>query len=292
MKLFKKVLFNLYPKILFAQLVSYSILIYIALKAIRVDTPFCHFYWEWKILIIMGIAILTTTFFISKVSKIVFIKPNRGQRTTRLALLFFIFMSIAAPNLIILDMLVVSHFGKIQVIEQFEDLESYPEVSFFVINQIKPLKEYKSAYYINNHLSGKHKKTYHIDIYASKIINSNPTIIIGKKYDTDYPGRKSDFEAQRLIDKDLEIARENFEELFISTGDTLVRTFQKFQFEKFIDAAKFIDNNINENATVLEVKTNSIASAKRKSLIIYLGFSIFINLILILFLSTGMYFKE
>lgn len=292
MKFFKKVLFALYPKILIVQLVGHALLLYIAVKSIPVNTELHSFFNTWNVLIIVAVSILGTTFFLPKVLKIVFVEPNKGQLNTRIAMLFFIFMSIATPNLIVLDKLAVSHFGKTQIINQLDDVESYPEVSFFVLNQIKPLQEYESAYNINNHLSGKHKKTYHIDIYASKIINSNPSIIIGKLYDSEYPGRKSDSEAQRLIDKDLENANKNFKQIIITTQDTLVRTFDKFQFEKFIDAAKLIKNNINENTTVLELKTRNIVHAKQKSLIIYLGFSIFINLILVLFLSTGMYFKE
>lgn len=292
MKFFKKVLFKLYPKLLVAQIVSHSILIFIAIKAIPVNTSFIHFYWKWKVFIILCVAILATLIFIPKSLKIVFAEPNKGQRTTRIALLFLIFLSIAAPNLIIVDMLVVSHFGKAQVINQLDDVKLFPEVSFFVLNKHKSLQEYKSGYYINNHLSGKHKKTYHIDFYASKVINSNPSIIIGKLYDTEYPGRKSDTESQRLIDKDLENANKNFKQIIITTQDTLVRTFEKFQFEKFIDAAKLINSNINKNSTVLELKTRNIAHAKQKSLIIYLGFSIFINLFMVLFLSTGMYFKD
>lgn len=293
MKFFKKVLFDLYPKIIIVQLVCNTLLLFIAVKSIPVNTEFHSYYNRWDILIIVVLSIIGTTLFLPKVLKIVFVEPNRGQRTTRIALLFFIFLSIASPNLIVLDRLAISHFGKTKVINHLEEVELYAEVSFFVLNQTKSLQEYENGYYINNHLSGKHKKTYHIEIYAAKFINTNKyPLIIGKRYDTDYPGRQSPTEAQRLIDRDLEKASENFEQINISIQDTLVRTFEKFQFKKFIDAAKLLDNNINNNTTVLELKTKSIAHVKRKSLIIYLGFSIFINLILIFFLATGKHFKE
>jgi hypothetical protein len=138
----------------------------------------------------LSIAILATLFFIPIVLRIVFVEPNKGQCTTRIALLSFIFMSIAIPNLIVIDKLAVSHFGKTQIINQLDDVEFYLEV-FFVLNQVKSLQELRNGYYINNHLSGKNKKTYHFDIYDAKKLTTNRLpLIIGKRYDKEYSGRK------------------------------------------------------------------------------------------------------
>jgi hypothetical protein len=90
MRLFKKVLFTLFPKILFVQIICHALLLFIAVKAIPVNTELHSFYNKGHIFIILLVAILGTLIFAPKVFKIVFMEPNKGQRITRIALLFFI----------------------------------------------------------------------------------------------------------------------------------------------------------------------------------------------------------
>lgn len=293
MKFFKKVLLNLFPKIFVVQFICYALLLIIAVKAIPNNTELHAFYEKWCILIILIVALLGTLLFFPKVIKIVFVEPNRGQRTTRIALLFFIFLSIASSNLIMLNHIAVFHFGKTKHINSYSEIHKYPEYSFFTIKQTDSLDDKLNAYYINDHVSGKQKKTFHIDIYASKLMQSDfETIIIGKKYQTDYEGRLSASYGQQLIDKDFEKAKNNFEHLDITPNDTLVRVFESFSREKYIAAAKLTDQNIRFNTAILEFETYNITHAKRKSLIIYFGFVIVIDIILILILATGKHFKE
>lgn len=292
MKLFKKVLFDLFPKILFVQLISHALLLFIAVKAIPVNTQLHSFFNKWDIPTILLIAILGTLIFAPKVFKIVFMEPNKGQRTTRIALLSFIFMNIAIPNFF-LNRFAIFHFGKTKNVVNISEVQTHPDYSFFTIEQSSKLDIDRNAYYINDHVTGKNKKTFHIDIYASKLIeNDNKTVIIGKQYRTDYDGRPSSTFAQKMMDKDLETAAKDFEQLDLSSKDTLVRTFESFSRKQYLAAAQLIDKNINLNSIILEAQTYNITHMKRKSLIIYFGFILFLEMVLVFFLASGKYFKE
>jgi len=88
------------------------------------------------------------------------------------------------------------------------------------------------------------------------------SIIIGKQYNTDYhyEGRASASYIQSMIDKDFEIAKRDFDQLKLSSHDTLVRTFESFSREKYIAAAQLINKNIDNNTIIVETETYNITN--------------------------------
>lgn len=295
MKLFKKVLFALFPKILFVHIICYALLLIIAVKAIPVNTALHAFFNKWDILIIIVIAILGTLIFASKVFKIVFLEPNKGQRITRVALLSFIFMSIAIPNIIALNQIAIFHFGQIKNVNKYADILKHPEYSFFTIDNPDSLDDSNKAFSIDYKEYGRNRRTLSIYIYAIKLLKiDEQNIIIGNLYnsDYDYEGRASTSYIQRMIDVNIEKAESDFQQFQISSTDIFLKTFNLHQNEKFLTAAQLIHDDIDSDTLVIEKVSNSYHDFKRNSLILYLGGILVFQIILILFLATGKHFKE
>lgn len=294
MKFFKKVLYSLYPKILIAQILYLVLMIFFLWYCLIHNTAYKYLVIDWEILFFIVLALLFTSFFIPKIFKIVFYKPRyNSQSSARIALSFFVFLSIFS-QFIVLKEQVLYILGKTYKANNVYEIQEHPESSFFIFNSNIELSGVQDAYYINTSYSGKSKNTFNIDIYATKPLkhNNQTVAVFCKRYQTDYSGRQSEAEAQRLVDKDLESAKSSFRNLNIQTTDTLRRIYKKFDIEKFYSSFRLIPNEYKKDYDLLLHSDTTIYSYKRKGFIIFTGFAIFVNLILVLFLSTGIRFKD
>lgn len=293
MKFFKKVLFHLYPRILFVEIACCILLLYIAVHALSVQSFLYDFYWKWKLIIIVFVAVLGTIVFIPKVLKIIFHKPPRGQKSTRWALLLIIFMSIAAPNIIMLDHVAVAYFGKTKTIHSIDEMKYHPDYTFFMMNDTDSFSPHVNGYYIHQHVSGRHEKTFHIDIFASKsFIIQDTIIIVGKQYHTEYDGRPSNDYAKRLVDNAFTTAQTDFETLQIKENDVMMRVFEKNVRQKYLEGVESARSYQPSKIFLFQLNSFHIAHARKKSMYIYLGFFIFVNGVIVLTLLSGKYIKE
>lgn len=117
-------------------------------------------------------------------------------------------------------------------------------------------------------------------------------MIIGKRYKAEFKPPSSESYKNELINKEIERVKKDFNNLTISTLDTLVRTFDEDSRKRYIKAAQLFKRKINPYSIILEAATYDISAMKRRSLIIYLGFFIAIEIVVILLLATGMHFTN
>lgn len=294
MKFFKPVLYRLYPKILVAQILYLALMIFFIWYCLIHNTAYKYLVTDWEILFFIVLALLFTSFFIPKIFKVVFYKPrHNSQSSARIGLSFFVLLSMFS-QFIVLQEQVLYILGKTYKATNVYEIPEHPESSFFIFNSNIDLSGVQAAYYINTSYSGKSQKTFHIDIYATKPLKHHhqTVAVFCKKYATDYSGRQSEAEAQRLIDKDLESARSSFSHLHIQTTDTFKRVYKKFETEKFYAGFRLNPNEYKKDYDLLLHSDTTIYSHQRKGFIMFTGFAILLNLILVLFLSTGMHFKD